>query len=155
MESKPTRRNHVDSGTGGKPAASPDVGAGKLADFPWIYALYELGQTAATGVDPVKVQHDILLHIVSGLDAESGSIAMIVDGTSDVIEIVAGTDLRASIIQVLEHRHLMLENRRLADHVRSQNSVISRQQLELDRLEAETPGITRVRWSDDGGVMLE
>jgi len=65
------------------------------------------------------------------------------------------TDLRASIIQVLEHRHLMLENRRLADHVRSQNSVISRQQLELDRLEAETPGITRVRWSDDGGVMLE
>ena len=98
MESKPTRRNHVDSGTGGKPAASPDVGAGKLADFPWIYALYELGQTAATGVDPVKVQHDILLHIVSGLDAESGSIAMIVDGTSDVIEIVAGTDLRPGIL---------------------------------------------------------
>jgi response regulator RpfG family c-di-GMP phosphodiesterase len=65
------------------------------------------------------------------------------------------TDLRASIIQVLQHRHLMLENRRLADHVRSQDCVISRQQLELERLEAETPGITRVHWSDDGGVMLE
>jgi response regulator RpfG family c-di-GMP phosphodiesterase len=65
------------------------------------------------------------------------------------------SDLRASIVQVLQHRHLMLENRRLADEVRAQNRVISRQQLELERLEAETPGITRVRWSDDGGVLLE
>ena len=65
------------------------------------------------------------------------------------------TDLRASIIQVLQHRHLVLENRLLADQVRAQNSVISRQQLELARLEAETPGITHVLWSDDGGVMLE
>jgi two-component system probable response regulator PhcQ len=65
------------------------------------------------------------------------------------------SDLRASIVQVLQHRQLMLENRRLADQVRAQNKVISRQQLELERLEAETPGITRVRWSEDGGVMLE
>ena len=65
------------------------------------------------------------------------------------------TDLRASIIQVLQHRHLVLENRLLADQVRAQNSVISRQQFELARLEAETPGITHVLWSDDGGVMLE
>ena len=73
-------------------------GLGKLTNFPWIYALYELGQNAATGVDPVKVQHDILLHIVSGLDAESGSIAMIVEGTDDILEIVAGTDLPPGII---------------------------------------------------------
>jgi len=33
--------------------------------------------------------------------------------------------------------------------------VISRQQLELDRLEAESPGITQVRWSEDGGVLLQ
>jgi len=65
------------------------------------------------------------------------------------------TDLRASVVQVLEHRHLMLENRRLADQVRRQDGVISRQQLELERLEAETPGITSVRWTEDGGVMLE
>ena len=98
MEAKPTRRNHGESVDAGKSAESPDVGAGKLADYPWIYALYELGQTAATGVDPQKVQQDILLHIVSGLDAESGSIAMIVDGTDDVLEIVAGTDLRPGIL---------------------------------------------------------
>jgi len=65
------------------------------------------------------------------------------------------TDLRTTIIQALEHRHLALENRLLADKVRLQHGVISRQQLELERLEAETPGITRVHWSEDGGVLLE
>ena len=64
-------------------------------------------------------------------------------------------DLKASIIDVLAHRQLLLDNRRLADEVRSQRGVISRQQLELERLETESPGITRVRWSDDGGVMLQ
>ena len=65
------------------------------------------------------------------------------------------TDLRASIVQVLEHRRLILENCRLADQIRGQNGIISRQQIELARLEAETPGITRVRWTEDGGVLLE
>lgn len=65
------------------------------------------------------------------------------------------TELRASILQVLEHRNMMLENRRLADEVRQQQGIISRQQLELQRLEAESPGITRVRWTPDGGVLLE
>jgi two-component system NtrC family sensor kinase len=74
------------------------AGLGKLTNFPWIYALFELGQDAASGVDPFKVQQDILLHIVSGLDAESGSIAMIVDGTDDVLEIVAGTDLPPGVV---------------------------------------------------------
>jgi response regulator RpfG family c-di-GMP phosphodiesterase len=67
----------------------------------------------------------------------------------------ADHDLKAAIIDVLAHRQLLLENRRLADEVRSQRGVISRQQLELERLEKESPGITRVRWSDDGGVMLQ
>lgn len=65
------------------------------------------------------------------------------------------TDLRTAIIHALEHRQLALENRLLADKVRLQHGVISRQQLELERLEAETPGITRVHWSEDGGVLLE
>src|SRR5262249_46158034 len=68
-------------------------GTSKHNDFAWVYALYELGQKVATGIDPRKVQQDILDHIVSGLDAESGSIALVVEGTADVLEIVAGTDL--------------------------------------------------------------
>jgi response regulator RpfG family c-di-GMP phosphodiesterase len=64
-------------------------------------------------------------------------------------------DLKAAILEVLAHRSLLIENRRLADEVRSQRGVISRQQLELGRLEMESPGITQVRWTEDGGVMLQ
>jgi len=64
-------------------------------------------------------------------------------------------DLKVSILQVLAHRDLLLENRRLANELRLKRGVISRQQLELERLEAESPGITRVRWTEDGGVLLE
>lgn len=67
----------------------------------------------------------------------------------------ADHDLKVAILEVLAHRHLLIENRRLADEVRSQRGVISRQQLELERLELESPGITQVHWTDDGGVMLQ
>jgi len=39
------------------------------------------------------VRQEILEHIVRGFHAESGSIALIVDGTTDQLEIAAGTDL--------------------------------------------------------------
>ena len=74
------------------------VGAGKTADLAWIRALYEFGQTAAYGADPLRVRQDILTHIVQGFDAESGSIALIVDGTEDQLEIAAGTDLPPGIV---------------------------------------------------------
>lgn len=73
-------------------------GAGKLGDFAWIYALYELGHTAANGADPQQVQQHILEHIVSGLEAQSGSIALRVDGTEDVLQIAAGTDLPPGVV---------------------------------------------------------
>ena len=98
MEITQVRTGVKEAGAPAITVADAGAGVGKLTDFPWIYALYELGQTAANGVDPLKVQQDILLHIVSGLDAESGSIAMVVDGTDDVLEIIAGTDLRPGVI---------------------------------------------------------
>jgi len=64
-------------------------------------------------------------------------------------------DLKTAIIEVLAHRGLLLENRRLADEVRAQQNVIGRQQRELARLERESPGITHVRWTDEGGVLVE
>lgn len=70
----------------------------KLADFNWLRALYELGQAAANGADPPGVQQAILEHIVAGFAAESGSIALRVEGTEDVLEIVAGTDLPLGVV---------------------------------------------------------
>jgi len=75
-------------------SASPlGSGGGKLGDYGWICALYALGQTAASGAEPLQVQQDILEHIVSGFDAQSGSIALCVEGTEDLLEIAAGIDL--------------------------------------------------------------
>jgi two-component system probable response regulator PhcQ len=64
-------------------------------------------------------------------------------------------ELKTAIVQVLNHRALLVENHQLANEVRRQRGLISKQQEELARLELESPGITRVRWSDDGGVLLE
>jgi two-component system NtrC family sensor kinase len=72
--------------------------SGKTADLAWIRALYEFGQTAAHGADPLRVRQDILTHIVQGFDAESGSIALMVDGTEDQLEIAAGTDLPPGVV---------------------------------------------------------
>jgi two-component system NtrC family sensor kinase len=73
-------------------------GANGITDLAWISALYELGQRAANGAHPQQVRQEILEHIVRGFDAESGSIALIVDGTSDQLEIAAGTDLPLGLI---------------------------------------------------------
>ncbi len=75
-------------------SASPlGSGAGKVGDYGWICALYALCQTAASGAEPLQVQQDILEHIVSGFEAQSGSIALCVEGTEDLLEIAAGIDL--------------------------------------------------------------
>jgi GAF domain-containing protein len=72
--------------------------AGGVADLAWISALYALGQKAANGANPSQVQQEILEHIVRGLDAESGSIALIVEGSDDQLELVAGTDLPDGVV---------------------------------------------------------
>ena len=71
---------------------------GRIADLDWIRALYELGQKAANGAHPQQVSQEILEHIVRGFAAESGSIALIVDGTVDQLELAAGTDLPSGLI---------------------------------------------------------
>jgi len=64
-------------------------------------------------------------------------------------------ELKTAIVQVLAYRALLVENQEFANEVRRQRGIITEQQAELDRLELETPGITRVRWTEDGGVLLE
>lgn len=47
------------------------------------------------------------------------------------------------------------ENQRLLAQVRSQQSTLQHQEQELRRLEAEHPGITRVRRDEQGAVLLD
>lgn len=64
-------------------------------------------------------------------------------------------ELKSAVAQALAHRSLLLENQRLADQVRLQLGVISKQEEALKRLEEEMPGITKVHWGEDGSVMLD
>lgn len=64
-------------------------------------------------------------------------------------------ELVSAIAQALGYRDLMLENQRLADLMRVERGRLTPQELELKRLEALEPGITRVRWGEDGSVLLD
>ena len=59
------------------------------------------------------------------------------------------------MLEVLAYRTLMVENRRLTDEVRWQRGVISRQRVELDKLEHHVPRLARAGFPVDGGVMLD
>jgi DNA-binding NtrC family response regulator len=64
-------------------------------------------------------------------------------------------DLRTTIRQALAHRAVEIENRRLADRVRRQQTQLDEQGRLLDRLEKEFPGISDVRRTADGAVVLD
>ncbi|MFZ6674675.1 response regulator [Undibacterium sp. Xuan67W] len=55
----------------------------------------------------------------------------------------------------LQKRDQVLEDRRLADELRVQRGQISPHEEAMRRLEESDPGITKVKWSADGSVMLE
>ena len=64
-------------------------------------------------------------------------------------------ELRATVRQALEHRNVLLENRRLADQLRAQEQILHTQRNELDRMERDHPGITRVKHGNDGSIILD
>lgn len=56
--------------------------------------------------------------------------------------------------QALEHREVLIENRRLADTVRSQRAELDLQRTALQKLESEYPDLIKVNWAEDGSIML-
>jgi DNA-binding NtrC family response regulator len=63
-------------------------------------------------------------------------------------------ELKVSIAQALAHQAILLENQRLADLVRSQEDLLDKHRSVLERLEAESPGITKVNWDENGYIVL-
>ncbi|TBW49239.1 response regulator [Marinobacter halodurans] len=59
-------------------------------------------------------------------------------------------ELLVTIRNALRFNEVLRENQQLADIVRRQRDRLKRQQQELERLESEMPGITRVDRTDDG-----
>lgn len=64
-------------------------------------------------------------------------------------------ELEAALKSAIDLYLLRFENQRLLAQVRSQQSAIEQQEQELLRLEAEHPGITRVKRDAQGRVLLD
>ncbi len=54
----------------------------------------------------------------------------------------------------LNHKHMLEENKNLADKVRAQQVLLDDKETIIKALEAEEPGITKVNWSKDGAIIL-
>ncbi|HEU0203843.1 MAG TPA: GAF domain-containing protein [Burkholderiaceae bacterium] len=65
----------------------------RVADVTWIAELYRVSGVAALSSDPHDALLVILNHIVDGFGAVSGSLALVPDGESDVLELVAAIDV--------------------------------------------------------------
>ena len=64
-------------------------------------------------------------------------------------------DVAECIRLAMVRRDKLLEDRRLADTVRSQTDKARAEELERKRLEELEPGITKVNWGPDGSVKLD
>lgn len=64
-------------------------------------------------------------------------------------------EVKEAIRQSLHLRTVLVENRYLAAQVRAQREALDAQQQELQRLEREHPGITKVEWAEDGSIVLD
>ena len=58
-------------------------------------------------------------------------------------------ELIMTIKGAIEYNQLLKENKRLANVMREQESKLLTQQKELERLENENPGITKVNWDEE------
>lgn len=64
-------------------------------------------------------------------------------------------DLRATLAHALAQHAVLDENRRLADQVRAQQDRIQYQNQLIEAFEAQHPGITQVRRSADGTILVD
>lgn len=65
------------------------------------------------------------------------------------------TELVATLQAALAYRDANLQERRLADEQRVARGDMTPAEMALRRLEEEEPGIARVDWTPDGGILVE
>ncbi|WP_421863708.1 response regulator [Motiliproteus sp.] len=63
-------------------------------------------------------------------------------------------ELCLSISKAYEHFQLEHERNQLLQTLKSQQEVLGKQASELQRLEKECQGITRVKWDNDGSILI-
>lgn len=64
-------------------------------------------------------------------------------------------DLKVTVSQALRYHDVLMENKRLADKVRSQQDQMQEQQREIDRLKEEHPELMSVERDSGGAITIE
>lgn len=103
------------------------------------------------------LQPDVMRLVLSGYSDLEAMLAAI--NQAEIYRFISKPwqdyELRATLNQALAHRAVLLENKRLADQVRTQQTQLAEQQKILQKLETDSPGITQVRWAEDGSVIID
>jgi len=113
------------------------------------------GISFLTGVK--KLQPDSIRLILSGytdLDALMGAI-----NQAEIFRFITkpwnDDVLINSIKQALTYRDTLLENKRLADTVRKQQSELDKQKVIFEEYKTKHPDLFKVEWSDDGSIIID
>lgn len=64
-------------------------------------------------------------------------------------------DLITTLKQALSQRDMLMENRSLADKVRSQKAELENRKTALERLRESNPVLADVKWTSDGAIILD
>lgn len=104
-----------------------------------------------------EIQPNAVRLILSGqidLDALAEAI-----NEAEIYRFIAKPCSAAELLLALEQAYLhhdrRLQDQALLEEARLLRGELTHEQIELRRLEAESPGITEVRWGDDGSVLID
>lgn len=129
------------------------------ADFDVVISDYRMPEMH--GIDFLKmiksIQPDAVRLVLSG-STEFDTVVQALN-QAEVFRYIPKPWEKRSLVDTVEaafaRRDRLTEERRLADEIRAARSTLSLQEQEVQRLEAEEPGITHVQWGPDGSVLLD
>lgn len=104
----------------------------------------------------MKIQPDSIRMVLTGYaDLESAQMAINEAGVYRFINKPWNNiEITNAVKSGLDHQHILLENRQLANQVREQQKLLNKKDAILNALEKEEPGITQVNWADDGSIII-
>lgn len=116
------------------------------------------GMNGADFLEAIKrIQPDAVRMVLSA-STEFGAVMSAIN-RAEIFRYIAKPwqidDLKTAFELAFARRDQAVEDRRLADEARAQRGELTPQEIEAKRLEAEEPGITKVKWGTDGSVHLD
>lgn len=142
-------------------ADSPEGALGLIREHTYDLVLSDFRMPGMDGVQLLKaarqIQPSAARMILSGYADLNGVMAAI--NEAQIVRFLCKPwndyELVSAIAQALAYRSVLLDNQRLADLLRLQTSQLTPQDYERRRLEEAEPGITTVRWAEDGSLLLD